>query len=782
MRSTAGRLSLPALALMAMAVASSLSSSAMAQQTDGVTPPIKLTQVAAKVQPVDVQQFTQSRFAVLSTELSPAVVVQCREQSLGLFKGLSAWGAGAPSYVAVPTKDGVRVVTSGSQIADPISEPWMLCWFKGADGWNRWDVPMLIVLQHRPTFVSLATTGLDLKFAGESGMTAVMPLYGFHKLPFTHDDDFLVKNGLPSPGISTDGWSGSLPASVVDRCRLFARMLRSVPVYCREEFAVDGDDLLVRSSFTWLPIHDDWDTQPLKIAPVSPTLALAWWCGNHGHNPFPMTFSNPIRDLDLFTPYGPYVGVENVDSYSMRMKVLQYVNFGEKPQMPAPDSASPTATVLSRLQGRMASKFKTTDMAQLWDHGGAGNFCWQIIGDRWYAKSIPYLPSDVQDRVKATLRTYLSDQVLSESTYKPFKDMLLLVGPGIATWGGYDDAGKFSANVIETVDDIAENTDAWDIVKDRWPIIKRLFITPLESDWKSVGRNAIAEMGDEGGPAIAMARLASHVGDNDTYAVACYTAARELVHHYVKQVGIDYYRIHQPWLSNDPFPSEVYLTNMLGDIASWRIDGPGYPTYDHERQSNNRWVRFSSEDVAAFYHDVLPTEVQAEMDLLMGRAKDPKAMYKLNADTAHIAPSMVRLRALLLNEPADKLAAECPPDEWAGGRSCDVAAMCVPFLRNTSPINRVRLIPAIHTDYVLGASRAVEGGYPGLDLAVESPKDGGMAGHPFLRWWGWRAPTPANGVPNGRYLSFGQITPGDYNPTSLGHQRLNWNTTITLPQ
>jgi hypothetical protein len=380
--------------------------------------------------------------------------------------------------------------------------------------------------------------------------------------------------------------------------------------------------------------------------------------------------------------------------------------------------------------------------------------------------------------------------VLQEKNYKPFKGMLLLVGPGIGTWGSYDDAGKFSANLLETLWNIVYFAGGEETVKERWEMVKRFFVTPLECDWKSFGRYAIAEMGDEAAPPLALARLAHRVGDNDTYAYACYIFARELVHHYVKQVGSPYFRVNQPFQTDEFMPEEVYLTNMWGDVAGWQIDGPEYPKKTGERQYTNRWVRFSCEEVGWFYQDVLPKEVRAELDLLTERArqdqqnpqdKRQRTPYQILTDTAHIAAGMVRLRALMLNEPPEKLAQLAPPDKWQVGRSADVSGMCVPFLRGTRPIERERLIPAAKTDFVLGLERAIEGGPSALDLFVGGSSDGkapdAMRGYPFLRWWGWKAPRKVEGLNGGEFWTFGQIVPEGLKPRQTTAKRLNWNTT-----
>ena len=154
--------------------------------------------------------------------------------------------------------------------------------------------------------------------------------------------------------------------------------------------------------------------------------------------------------------------------------------------------------------------------------------------------------------------------------------------------------------MLQTLWAYAHFTGDWKLIEERWPLIKKLFCTPAETRWVSFGRDAIAELGDEAAPAWPWRAWPIDVGDLDTYNYACCMAAREFVHHYIKQRGSDYFRKNQPWHSMEPMDEEVYLTNLWGDAAGWQIDGHHYPAKTGERQYNNRWVRFKDADVGRF--------------------------------------------------------------------------------------------------------------------------------------------------------------------------------------
>ncbi len=336
------------------------------------------------------------------------------------------------------------------------------------------------------------------------------------------------------------------------------------------------------------------------------------------------------------------------------------------------------------------------------------------------------------------------------------------------------DAGKFSTNTLETLWAYAHYSDDWALIKERWPLIKKLFCTPAETRWVGFGRDAIAEIGDEAAPCLALARMAHKIGDRDTYAYACYMFARELAHLWVKQRGASYFVRRQPWQTPEPMPANVYLTNLWGDVASWQIDGPTYPKGDREKQYTNRWVRFKNEDVGRFYRDHFKQEVAAELDQLQARW-EPKRRYM---NDSHIMPSLVQLRSLLLNESPDALARVARPNQF-GGPPSGVIASCLSILRTSRPTRYVRLVPKDEspTAFVPGLEREVGGANTYLaQVTLNEWEDSAKKKHALwplvVTWWGWKTPT------GGRW-TVGQVVPEPGGaPRPARSSALNWNTEV----
>ncbi|MGD8240758.1 MAG: cellulase family glycosylhydrolase, partial [Armatimonadota bacterium] len=71
----------------------------------------------------------------------------------------------------------------------------------------------------------------------------------------------------------------------VEQCRLWSRALLNYPVTFSEAFVRDPDDewaLLVADVYNYLELEDDWDTEPLRIAPLPPLATYGLMTGYPG--------------------------------------------------------------------------------------------------------------------------------------------------------------------------------------------------------------------------------------------------------------------------------------------------------------------------------------------------------------------------------------------------------------------------------------------------------------------------------------------------------------------
>ncbi len=337
-------------------------------------------------------------FAYLQTELSPATLYHAKTKGLRFFANAGGHGLGAPTHAAYATRTGVRIVRPGQAMdAKAMSECWALVWFAGAKGWTDWDSPWVVYLQRKPTAMRLDDNGLRFSFPA-AGYAVLMPLYGYGKLPQPGR-----AATLPSDAVfrlaRTEAWSKKLPAEVLERVRYWAGVSREFPVYCEDSFRVDPgtDTVTIRQRFDYVSIRDDWKTPHRKLAPISPVLALAAQTG------FPVRFSRAPVDPEMFTPYGPYQGIEGVDSYDIHLPVLKYVHEMEAPDPPGAGGGPVVQEAVNKLQETARYKFRDPNRYE-YDHSSLENFCWAIQGDLWYAKALPYYDAPTRKNALASLR------------------------------------------------------------------------------------------------------------------------------------------------------------------------------------------------------------------------------------------------------------------------------------------------------------------------------------------------------------------------------------------
>ena len=713
--------------------------------------------------------WTSAPLAVLQTELSPATLVHSTSKYLSLFAGSTKVGLGAPSHVAWSKPEGPRSFKPGEKMEiAQMQEGWVLVWWEGAAGWtNYWDSPWVVYLQHHPKSLRLDADGLHFVFPKEAGDVVLLPLYGYEKAPLPGKDERaahgLTKRKVP---LKTWEWSQGLTRDPLTRIRYWASVTRKIPVRCEESFSVDraNDAVTIRSRFERHSIRDDWNTPSLKLAPISPALMLAARAGA-----FPVRFSRPYFDLEMPTPYGPLAAVEGVDEFDATLSVLQYVN--ETEAVPVPDTnAHPTVA-------RAWEKLREEGRVFFASPGRGTDLCQALSGDAWLAKALPFFDATTRSNALVSLGRYFREEVLVTNRFmrrevagSPDRGQWLLNCPGT------HDAGRANPVLLETLWAYAHFSGDWNLVRERWPLVKGLFLSGPELRWASFGPDAPPAFGDQAAPAAAFARLAWQAGDLAAYDEACGVFARELAQICLKQRGADYFRQLQPWHALEFMDDEVFVTHLAAGPTGWQLDGPKHPAQVKERQFNQRWTRFKDADIARYLRENFADDLRREMNWLQRRWSPEQR----GQNVPQALPSLVQLRSLLLNEPPAELAKDAVPDQFTGPSTGKMAS-CLAVLRAASPLRYQRLIPpGPPTPLVARVERNRTEPMPSL---VTSLNWEGKAGNekatrplnwPELIWPAWRTPT---GAP----WSFGQIRAArNASPQRVRELPLNSNTRVIL--
>jgi hypothetical protein len=706
--------------------------------------------------------------------LSPGVMIRMRSLWIRFFGGLAQHGAEGPSFFVVKTATGARAFSRGEAVeGNELHASWILASFQGSKGWELFDAPWFLSLEKRPTRVALTREGLQIDYPDrDTGYIFSMPFYGYYKPP-QQGNEFAALHGAPSKGVKPWTWRDKVPDDVIARADYWASVSKSYPVGFQESFSVDlrNDEITFRQDYRWLRIEDAWNTKAVRFATLSPTLGLAWKIPG-----FPMEVSVTVHDPDYFTAFGPFVGGLDVDRVEVKMAVLQYTNEMEQLQPPEQfNSAQKQA--LGLIASGMAEKFRSGG-SYVFDHPGENNLCWNIVGDVWYGRGLAFVDLDLKRRASQSLAGYMKRDVLRPHT--PYHGKFVIEGAGIGSGGHWGDAGKFMANSLQTIWAYAQFSGDWHLIRDRWDLIQRFFVTPEETYWTTFGRVAIAEMGDEAPSSSSYARLAWQVGDYDQYLFGAYMFARQLVHHYVKQRGSEYFLAHQPHNDYKAMPPEVFPTHVSQSTMGWNVDGPAWGYQDvpqHDHQSTNRWVRFHDPDVGRFYQDHLREDVRRELNWYADavRAKRPD-LHRFQVfenwfrrDTPHVFPSLARLRSLLLGESYDELREFADMSNYQARRASAVA-LGYSYLKSMTPATRVSLVDrdTPPSPFVLGLERK---GFEDLLTATQFLRTEGLAIEPIWRGWGFR--TSEQGARSRENRTFGAIE-GDFAGKVAGFEDARW--------
>ncbi len=684
----------------------------------------------------EARTWRQEPFYFIQSELSPATLFHCASTQITFFAHMKDSGLGAPTHVGFDTLRGPRIGTNGAPIdASGMAACWVVAWFAGAQGWTNWDSPWAVFLQHKPKAMRLDEDGLHFEFRQPAGDLVMMPLYGYYKPP-SPGKDFLVQHGLPGKKITTWEWEKFLPRELLMRVRYWAGATREMPITCDETFSVDGakDTVTIRHRFEWLSLDDDWRTPHLKMAPVSPVLALATKAGK-----FPVKFSRKPLDLEMPTPYGPYLSVEGVNSFDVTLDVLKYVNETEAADSPRTNAHPLVARAMVRLRELLPVEPEEPYFA---------------------AKALPYLEPEMRKDVAARTRAVLS-KALSRAEIL----MAQMERTGGQNTEGDLERHLFKVGLSESLWAYSHATGDWSLAQQSWPVMKKLLSGRAGVRWAWTPSVDHPLVGDGAAHCLAVARMAHRLGDTDTYNRACHRFARELAHQHAMRTGAEYFRKQQPWHSMVAMPEGIHLESSRQRGSGWDFDAPGISSGATHGVVEDRWVSLHDADVGRFHRNVLPAEVKAQLARMPPREAHSTARVTVKA-------SSVELRFLLLSENTAQLA------NAVADASTLSLADCLAVIRSSRPARYERLVP-------LDRASAFTSGMEPTGSALETHlihevqrfEPGGAAGGnapvwPRLAWVRWQTST---GAP----WNFGQVVPaGQTRPHDVREIPLNRSTRI----
>lgn len=754
-----------------------------------VNPTFVASQEPAR-QPVSPELSTNAPLTVLQTELFPATLWRSRESRVRVFSDMASTGLGGPTFISYSSPTGIATLRPGDWLdGRQLRENWFLAGFSGAQGWTNWDSPWAVFLERRPTRVRFGTNGLELQFIGAARHWSLMPIYGYYKPPQEgHEFEATStaaggkgsqkkdreraeggesgrekgdRTSMKRPKLQVWEWPLAVARDPLTRLRYWAGATRRFPVRCEETVGVDRerDAVTIRHRFDWLEIPDEWGTRPIRVSPVSPTLALALKVGPR----FPVTFSRPPFDFEIATPFGPFHGIPEADGYDVSFPVLRYVNEAESPGVvPATFPDPSMAAAAERLQQIIAK--------QVSGQTGVVSAGLEPV----LARALPWLRGMDRTNAAAWLARRFREEILTPDRIQQLEIAGARAGrtslvPEPSGPGTQGNEPNIVGSLLPGLWAYAHFTGDHGLVRERWPLIRRLFTIPARTRWAGFGRDDQASMGDGASEALAFARLAYMAGDAGSYQLGCSVVARELVHLHVRQCGTAWFRDQQPWHSMEPFDEHAVPSALHGNPSGWHLGNLEARVRPSDRSLfEQRWAGFQDPDVARFLREHLAKDVSHEVFRHFRSLESP---VKSGGQDSVGAVSRLLLESLLVSAAPTNLA-RLATNEQPSANLADALADCLAVLRGAHPLRFERLIPpAPPSDFTPGLDRQFSESNPDLVQSIEVP-GGAAAPWPRVTWWEWR-------TPSGARWNFGEVRAGDdlsSAPKGVGRLVLNWNT------
>jgi len=617
-----------------------------------------------------------------------------------------------PTVLYARTAAGIKAFEPGATIdGASLVSPWLLLSAAGDDS-LPFDSPTLIVLGRRPEQVVFQSRQVVLaRYATpDTGWIARMSLYGWYK-PGQKGKNWLTQNKLPDRNPKTWQWRERFPDDVADRCDWWAGVCRAFPIRCRETFSVDrsAGTVTTRLDYQWLMVEDDWKTEPRKLAPIQPMLGLTVTCPG-----FPIEFRplDKLKDPDYLTAMGPFIGFEDTDRVEYTIPIGRYID-----QVLDLDKSKLTTEIdkqaLANIEAAMVRKFQN---ASRWPFDFQGvNFVWEAHADYWYAQAIPLMPKELAARARSAWQLYMSRIFLDEHQagmgWLRHRGRLILDGPGSGSWGGFDDRGKLGSTTLISVWAYAFQTGDWDLIRDRWNLVRAIENTDLVTDyWQEYARKSHAEWGDIGPPCMALARMAWQVGDYDTYLYQTFLAARQMVGHWAVWNGGKYFRDRGPYSDEAPMPDTILPSNF-NLWTGWWLNGQGYipRNIPQEPQWENIIVRFAFLGMGRFYKDWMDKPLRRYLDDPAFINGDRDKVRESTTRESHIRPSYLRIWGLCTTAPQEEVATKGPWQNWRGGAG-HIGGNYALLLSDANAHKLVRVVPpGPPTEFIAGHERQFAG-------------------------------------------------------------------------
>jgi hypothetical protein len=522
--------------------------------------------------------FERGELLVTASTIHPALRVASSSAILRIFDNSDFFGTGLPTRAdAVVNGKLFSGKADSSFPVSKLSENWMLVRFSGNPAYSQFDIPWLIVFKHR--IQSLKAQGaLEFDFGGRgAGEVLLMPLFGVT---------------LQRPA-ETEKWSCGLPASVVEKCRRWSRILAAAPRSPQRTFEADfaKDQLLIHDQYTHRLLKDDWKTPVEKVAPVYPILPLILSGGA-----IRGAVHAPALDLDYATSHGPLFAIQGNGVTVAFSNLLRYVSEVRTVTPPVPTEQ--TRKMISQLDEYMLAFLQ----GPLKKHPGNWFFSGKKflpghsesqgnVGLSDVLDAFRYCSPDIREKQKEEFRKEMEDYFLNEGLLP--EHALAKVRPVLrkktVVVTLLSPTGKKLSTYRPNEDDFGIDSFCWEslkiygawnyarvcvrpeFIRNNWDHLKRSYnLIPNSHDWAigisydtfsgiRVG-NGLQETGIMHAGMAAMARMAHALGDAELRDRASYYSVMQLGGLLGAMSANTYLRDHRPTVAGNKREKETVFS------------------------------------------------------------------------------------------------------------------------------------------------------------------------------------------------------------------------------
>ena len=225
-----------------------------------------------EVNPLSVRwtaNYNGKRFSCSYSLATPGILT---ESEFGSMRLSNLQFAGNYQSVLIPRKDGIEETALDEASIAGMAENWILLF----NSTEFPDVPLMLVFEHNPSVMKTVRDSSGRLNAIEISSCSLM----LSCTPF---------------GIERFDPGKMKVEDAVRHCRFWSRALLAFPVRCRDYFRLDEEKetVTIRQKFEYRYISDEWNTEPLELAPFPPPLSI---CGT--------SECREVSDFEFPTKYG----------------------------------------------------------------------------------------------------------------------------------------------------------------------------------------------------------------------------------------------------------------------------------------------------------------------------------------------------------------------------------------------------------------------------------------------------------------------------------------------